>query len=89
MAKPRYQPDRSGIRDLGRETAVGDACLDAARRIAAWAGQQDPKGSYVARPASLPAGYSNELRRGAVVEETRQGEGAEKRTLARSVNEVQ
>lgn len=84
----RYQPDRTGIRELGREPAIGDACLTAARRVAEWANREDPAGAYQARPASIPAGRNNEIRRGAIVEETASGKGSELRVLARAVNEV-
>lgn len=84
----RYTPDHKGMRDFGREAFIGEAAVEAGRAVAAWARNNDPKGDYGAQEVGVTAGRNNEMRAGAVVTETVQGEGRWKRTLARAAQEA-
>lgn len=82
----KYIPDPRGLSDLGTDSGFGDVCARAAEAGRSFAASDDPKGTYTVSRALVPGGYSNELRAGAVLEETTgQGEGDERRTLVRSV----
>lgn len=86
MAKAKYQPDPRGLADLSTDQGFGDACINAAEAGRQFAANDDPKGTYTVSRALVPGGYSNELRAGALLEETTgYGEGDERRTLVRSV----
>lgn len=65
-----YQGDDAGLRELGSSSAVGDATLAAARRLAGNA-QAVGRGEYEAAPTTVVAGWQNEHRAGAVVRESR------------------
>lgn len=64
-----YKADDSGLKELGTVQAVGDATLAAAKRLAGNA-EAVGRGTYEAKPATVTAGWDNELRAGAVVRET-------------------
>lgn len=85
-----YRPDSAGLRELGRSAEVSSLCLDAAQRGAAWANQADPAGTYVATRAAVPAGWDNQYRSGARVEQTEFSRvGPRDRVLVRAVNVVE
>lgn len=63
-----YKADDSGLKELGTVQAVGDATLVAAKRLAGNA-EAVGRGTYEAKPATVTAGWDNELRAGAVVRE--------------------
>lgn len=84
----KYTPDRNGMRDFGREPFVGQAAVEGGRAVASWARANDPKGDYGVQEVGVTAGRANEMRAGAVVTETAQGEGRWKRTLARAAQEA-
>ena len=84
----KYTPDHNGMREFGREPFIGQAAVDAGQAVAAWARGNDPKGDYSVQEVGVTAGRSNEMRAGAVVTETVQGEGRWKRTLARAAQEA-
>jgi len=63
-----YKADDSGLKELGTVQAVGDATLAAAKRLAGNA-EAVGRGTYEAKPATVTAGWDNELRAGAVVRE--------------------
>jgi len=65
-----YLADDSGLKDLGTSSAVGEATLAAAQRLAGNA-QAVGRGEYEAAPANVVAGWNNERRAGAVVRESR------------------
>lgn len=65
-----YLADDRGLKDLGTSSAVGDASLAAAQRLAGNA-EAVGRGTYEAAPATVTAGWANERRAGAVVRETR------------------
>jgi hypothetical protein len=65
-----YLADDSGLKDLGTSSAIGDATLAAAQRLAGNA-QAVGRGEYEASPATVMAGWANERRAGAVVRESR------------------
>lgn len=79
-----YTPDPRGLPQV---RGLGAACLAAAQTIAATASRFDPRGSYAASPARVPAGWNNALRDGARVRETVRGDGAEVMALVRAVND--
>lgn len=89
MAKIKYSPDYSGIPEIAIGAKVQAECLTAAQRGATWANQQDPGGRYEARAATVTGGRKDELRGGAVVEQTESSGGAEKRVLLRAVNVIE
>lgn len=64
-----YRAEDLGLRDIGTSTAIGDATLAAAQRLAGNA-EAVGRGTYEAAPATVAAGWANELRAGAVVRET-------------------
>ena len=88
MSRVKYTPDPRGMREFGRESFIGQAAVEGGRTIAAWARGNDPKGDYGVQEVGVTAGRSNEMRAGAVVTETVQGEGRWKRTLARAAQEA-
>jgi hypothetical protein len=65
-----YLADDSGLRDLATSSAVGDATLVAAQRLAGNA-EAVGRGEYEAASATVVAGWANERRAGAVVRESR------------------
>lgn len=86
MAK--YEPDPRGIRELAQDPAIQSAALAAGSAVQSWAKNDDPTGDYSVRPATVPSGWDNEPRAGAIVEETREGEGAARRSLVRASQEA-
>lgn len=66
----KYTPDNKGLREIGRSAQVQQECLEAGRKIADRANELDPNGDYQANPATVQAGWENEDRAGAVVEQT-------------------
>lgn len=83
----RYKPDDSGFREIGSSKELGSACVDAARGVASIANGDDPAGRYEVHPATVPAGWKNELRAGARVVQTQDSRrGVERRTLTRAAN---
>lgn len=64
-----YKADDDGLKVFGRSPEVGDAALEAAQRLAGNA-QSVGRGKYEAAPATVTAGWGNELRAGAIVRET-------------------
>lgn len=64
-----YLADDAGLKEIGQLSSVGDATLEAAQRLAGNA-QAVGRGTYEATPATVTAGWANELRTGAVVRET-------------------
>lgn len=79
----RYTPNRAGLRAIAQSAEVQAAALDGARVIASAARADDPRGEYTERPAIVTGGWDNEVRAGAAVQETRRGDGGERRTLSR------
>jgi len=65
-----YKADDSGLREIGTSSAVGDATLAAAQRLAGNS-QAVGRGEYSAAPSTVVAGWANERRAGAVVRESR------------------
>jgi hypothetical protein len=65
-----YMADDSGLKDLATSSAVGEAILAAAQRLAGNA-QAVGRGEYEAMPSTVVAGWANERRAGAVVRESR------------------
>jgi len=65
-----YMADDAGLKGLGTSSAVGEATLAAARRLAGNA-QAVGRGEYEASPTTVTAGWANERRAGAVVRESR------------------
>jgi len=65
-----YRADDAGLRELATSSAVGDATLAAAQRLAGNA-QAVGRGDYEAASATVTAGWANERRAGAVVRESR------------------
>lgn len=88
MARARYTPDRNGVRELGRSPGVQSVAMEGARTVQAFAAADDREGEYVARPATVPVGWRNEPRAGAVVREAVRGNGAWLRTLARAAEQA-
>ena len=84
MGKVKYTPDPAGLREIAQSSGVQAAALDAARTVSAVARADDPRGDYAERPATVTGGWANERRAGATVDETRRGDGARKRSLARA-----
>lgn len=85
-----YRPDNKGMRELGQSRVVGDACMEAARRGASWANSMDRRGSYRAERVTVPAGWSNEPRAGAMVSQTKpSGVGPRDRVLVRAVSVIE
>lgn len=80
-----YEPIPAGLDEIGSSTALQSECVDMARRGANWANSIDPEGKYVATPQSVPAGWFNRSRVGAVVEATGNPD-ASTRALTRSVS---
>jgi hypothetical protein len=70
MARSKYKPDFSGMREIGSSAEMGAACLEAAQRMAGNA-QAVGSGDDVAERSTVTAGWRNERRAGAVVRETR------------------
>lgn len=64
-----YKADDDGLKELSRQSGVQEAVLEVARRLAGNA-EAVGRGTYEAGPATVTAGWSNELRGGAVVRET-------------------
>jgi hypothetical protein len=62
--------DDAGLRDIATSSAVGEATLAAAQRLAGNA-QAVGRGEYEAAPTTVTAGWANERRAGAVVRESR------------------
>lgn len=65
-----YVPDPAGLRELGRSLELQAAVLAAAERGRTAAAAMDPRGRYSVRPAPVTAGYRDETRAGAVLEDT-------------------
>lgn len=85
-----YRPDSAGLRELGRSAEVSSLCHSAAQRGAAWANQADPAGKYVATRAAVPAGWDNQYRSGARVEQTEFSSiGPRDRVLVRAINIIE
>ena len=84
MAKVNYKPDPRGLRELGRSSGVGEAAMDGARAVAAFARVDNPSGAYDVTPATVTAGWRNEQRAGARVVETVMKAGARRRALSRA-----
>lgn len=63
-----YVPDVKGLAEIGRSPALQAAVLAAAARGAQAAATANPRGSYSVRPQPVRAGYREEPRVGAVVE---------------------
>lgn len=83
MARVKYTPERRWTREVSSQLLP--ATMDAAREVLAFAETDDPTGRYTMRPATVEAGWNNELRQGVVVEEVeRSWRGARKRTLVRA-----
>lgn len=87
MSTP-YEPAREGLRALGRSPQVAAATMAGARKIAAAAAAENPKGRYVVEARLIPSGWANELRAGAVVREVVPGNGFRTRALARAAKQV-
>lgn len=88
MSLVRYQPDRTGMRDLGAEPFIGEATMAAARAVEAWARADNPDGDYIVTQAGVPTGRQNEVRAGAVVAEIKYGMGPQHRTLETAAREA-
>lgn len=83
MARTKYTPERGWTRDVAR--MVHADVMDAAGTVQAFAEADDPTGRYTTRTATVHAGWQNEARPGAIVEEVeRSWRGAAQRTLARA-----
>jgi len=63
-----YSADDSGLSELGSNSKVAAAALDAAKRLAGNA-EAVGRGKYEAKPATVTVGWKNEQRAGAVVRE--------------------
>lgn len=84
----RYTPDPRGLRELARSSAMTDAAMAGARAVERFARADNPSGDYAVTPAVVTAGWANEQRAGARVEETRMKAGARRRTLSRAAQEA-
>lgn len=85
-----YRPDPDGMRELARSPEMSALCVEEAQRGASWANTIDPDGKYVAAPATVPAGWSNESRAGAEVTQTAYSHvGPRERVLVRAVNMIE
>lgn len=84
----KYDANRGGVRDLGRESFIGDAALNAAQSVLRFARSDDPNASYAAQKTSVTVGRRNELRNGASVRELQRSEGHIQRTLVRAAQEA-
>lgn len=71
-----YTPDRSGLKALGQSDGIGRTCLEAAERGKAEAERIAPRDtgeyaeSFIARRETVLAGWNNEPRAGAILENT-------------------
>ncbi|GAA4923441.1 hypothetical protein [Nesterenkonia rhizosphaerae] len=65
-----YRPDRRGLAEIAKDPRLGAVCESVARQGAAIANQLDPDGNYQASPRMVTAGWKNESRRGAVIQQT-------------------
>lgn len=87
MAKVKYTPDYSGLRDIGKSKRVQAAAIDGARVIATRANQLDKNGRYSVRATGVPAGRYNEIRAGAAaIDET--GSGGAVRSFQTALSEL-
>jgi hypothetical protein len=69
MARTRYMPVPSGLREIARSKAMGEASLEVARKLAGNANAVG-EAKYEAATETVTAGWANEKRAGAVVRET-------------------
>jgi hypothetical protein len=81
----KYRPNPPGVRYFGEQDPIGKACADKAEQIAEWARADDPDGRYEVDQLSVPSGWRQENRSGAIVTETVRGRGPEHRTLVRAL----
>jgi hypothetical protein len=88
MAKVKYTPNPSGLREIGQSSGAGRAAMEGARAVQRFAQADNPSGAYETSPATVTAGWENEPRSGARVTETRMKAGARKRTLARAAEQA-
>lgn len=62
-----YKPDTRGLAEIGQDPKLGAVCLATALAGAAMANQLDPQGNYTASEQTVVAGWRNERRAGAVI----------------------
>lgn len=84
MGKSKYEIDRNGLRELARTSGIQQAAIDGGRGVAADAKAFNPRGDYEVTAATVTAGWQNEQRAGAAVNEVEVGRGPQKRALFRA-----